>query len=217
MLQKLKSLFNKKSFNSKEYWENRYAAGGNSGAGSYGRLAAFKARVLNNFVADNSIYSIIEFGCGDGNQLSLSEYPRYIGLDVSKTIIQGCIKRFKGDVRKSFFIYDQTCFEDNSKIFSSDLSLSLDVLYHLIEKEVYENYILQLFSCAKEFVIIYAPDINIPRTSSSSHEHYRKFSLDIERLLPEWELFQVIENEFKVINANDEDSSDADFYFYRKK
>ena len=33
---------------SEKYWEKRYIAGGNSGAGSYGKLAEFKAEVLND-------------------------------------------------------------------------------------------------------------------------------------------------------------------------
>lgn len=32
---------------SKEYWEQRYAGGGTSGAGSYGKLAEFKAEIIN--------------------------------------------------------------------------------------------------------------------------------------------------------------------------
>ena len=43
------------------YWDARYRAGGNSGAGSYGRLAAFKAEVLNEFVRRRGIRSIVEF------------------------------------------------------------------------------------------------------------------------------------------------------------
>ena len=35
---------------SASYWELRYRNGGTSGAGSYGRLAEFKAEVLNEFV-----------------------------------------------------------------------------------------------------------------------------------------------------------------------
>ena len=42
-----------------EYWENRYKKSGNSGAGSYGRLAEFKADVINNFIAENKITSVI--------------------------------------------------------------------------------------------------------------------------------------------------------------
>lgn len=77
--------------NSKSYWESRYQKGGNSGFGSYGRLAKFKAEVLNDFVAKNSIQSVMEFGCGDGNQLKLAVYPKYIGLDVSPKAIKRCI------------------------------------------------------------------------------------------------------------------------------
>src|SRR5690349_10767553 len=57
------------------YWESRYARGGNSGPGSYGRLAAWKAEFLNDFVRDNEVKSVVELGCGDGNQLRLMRYP----------------------------------------------------------------------------------------------------------------------------------------------
>lgn len=57
-----------------DYWEQRYRQAGNSGAGSYGRLAEFKAEVLNEFVARHSIGSVVEFGSGDGNQLTLAKY-----------------------------------------------------------------------------------------------------------------------------------------------
>ena len=73
------------------YWETRYSGGGNSGAGSYGQLAEFKAEVINDFVISKGISSIIEFGCGDGNQLLLARYPRYTGLDVSKVALARCI------------------------------------------------------------------------------------------------------------------------------
>lgn len=69
---------------SKEYWEERYKGEGTSGLGSYGKFAEFKAEIINSFVKDNKINSVIDFGCGDGNQLSLFEIPYYIGLDVSK-------------------------------------------------------------------------------------------------------------------------------------
>ena len=49
-----------------------YASGGSSGPGSYGRLAAGKADFLNRFVEDHQIKTVLEIGCGDGNQLSLA-------------------------------------------------------------------------------------------------------------------------------------------------
>src|SRR5689334_12644093 len=87
---------------SAEYWENRYSAGGHSGVGSYGSFAQFKADVLNEFVATNHIENVIEFGCGDGNQLSLAKYPKYMGFDVSSTALSKCRQRFESDPSKSF-------------------------------------------------------------------------------------------------------------------
>ena len=54
---------------SDQLWEKRYAKGGNSGAGSYGKLAVYKAKVLNEFIEENKneVNSVVEFGCGDGN------------------------------------------------------------------------------------------------------------------------------------------------------
>lgn len=67
-----------KSFSgSEEYWKLRYKSGENSGAGSYRKFAQFKAETLNSFVRDKQVESIIEYGCGDGNQLMLLEYQSY--------------------------------------------------------------------------------------------------------------------------------------------
>ena len=82
-------------FNSSaDFWERRYAGGGSSGPGSYGTMAQGKANFLDAFVQSSNVQSIIEFGCGDGNQLSLARYPRYIGLDVSRSAIGLCRSRF---------------------------------------------------------------------------------------------------------------------------
>src|SRR5215469_10267143 len=87
----------RKAFNSKSYWEGRYAKGGSSGAGSYGRLAQYKAEILNSFVRTRSVSSVIEFGCGDGAQMALFDFKSYIGLDVSRTSIGMCIRQYDGD------------------------------------------------------------------------------------------------------------------------
>jgi hypothetical protein len=55
------------------WWEKRYISGGNSGQGSYGVLAEFKAETVNQFVGEFEVKSLVEFGCGDGSQLSLPE------------------------------------------------------------------------------------------------------------------------------------------------
>lgn len=91
---------------STDYWERRYVTGGTSGAGSYGAMADVKAAFLNRFVAEHKVQSVIEFGCGDGNQLALANYPSYIGLDVSRTALDRCLTRFAADPTKSFAWYN---------------------------------------------------------------------------------------------------------------
>jgi len=77
-------------FRSAEYKDARYRAGGTSGAGSYGRLADYKAAVINGVIALNGIAHVADFGCGDGNLLSLLRPPAYTGLDVSETVLARC-------------------------------------------------------------------------------------------------------------------------------
>src|SRR5262249_12471902 len=78
-------LRNLKFQGSASFWEGVYQKGETSGPGSYGRLAVFKAEILNKFVREKAVNSVIEFGCGDGAQLELATYPKYVGVDVSTT------------------------------------------------------------------------------------------------------------------------------------
>ena len=179
-----------------EYWERRYSEGGCSGNGSYGPLAEFKAEVVNTFVTEHQINSIIEFGSGDGNQLSLAKYPTYVGLDVSQTAIRSCMDRYNDDATKIFFIYVPDCFADRGALYSAELALSLDVIRHLIEDRLFVLYMTHLFSSAKRFVIIYSSDTSSGGSGGSPHFMNRKFSTWVERNLPEWRLYRKIPNRY---------------------
>ncbi len=210
-----KAVFGQKKFpGSAEYWESRYATGGNSGAGSYSLLAMHKAEVINAFVAENDIQTVIEFGCGDGNQLTLGKYPNYIGLDVSPTIIRHCMHLFKGDDSKSFFVYDSRAFQDNHEVFKVDLAMSLDVLYHLIEDEVFNNYMNHLFNAASKYVLVYSSNF---QKAQNHHEIDRVFTDWIAQNRPDWEFWKKIDNKYKVDPKDPINSSKADFYFFRPK
>jgi SAM-dependent methyltransferase len=169
-----------------QYWEARYARKGTSGEGSYGELARAKAEFINSFVREHSVSSVIDFGCGDGNQLSLAEYPRYVGLDVSKAAIGLCVKRFTDDRAKSFFLYDSRYFVDNSGVFSADLALSLDVIYHLVEDQMFEAHMSHLFASASRYVIVYATNTTVHGTAP--HVRHRLFSRWVELNCPQWRL-----------------------------
>ena len=62
------------------------------------------------FVRMREVGSVIELGCGDGNQLSVADYPSYIGLDVSRSAVELCQRRLTDDSTKSFFLYEAPAF-----------------------------------------------------------------------------------------------------------
>lgn len=197
-----------------DYWEQRYAKGGTSGDGSYGHLAEFKANVVNEFVKKHNIQSVIEFGCGDGNQLKLAQYLQYIGLDVSVTAISICKKKFAGDLTKSFFLYQPFCFVDNAGLFQADLALSLDVIYHLVEDDIYIAYMKHLFSAGQKFVIIYSCDFEDNNVKFSSHERPRNFTQYISENFSEWKLIRKVDNIYPYDPAIGKGSW-SDFYIYQ--
>jgi SAM-dependent methyltransferase len=174
---------------SADFWEREYARGGTSGSGSYGDLAHGKAEFLNGFVRSNIVKSVIEFGCGDGNQLSLAEYPNYVGLDVSRSAIGRCRSRFTGDPDKSFFLYDSNCFVDNGGLFKADLAISLDVIYHLIEDAVFETYMTHLFDAARRYVVVYSTNGVI--RDDAPHVRHRLFSPWVDSNRAAWRLEEV--------------------------
>lgn len=195
------------------YWEQRYAAGGNSGSGSYGRLADFKAEFLNDFVQRNAVRSVVELGCGDGNQLSLARYPRYLGLDISRSAIALCRRRFSTDTSKSFMQFDAGAFSDPAVFLRADVGLSLDVLFHLVEPEVFDDYLQALFSVSGRFVIIYASDFE---SAHNAHENRRSFSRWVADKQPDWRLLTHVPNPWPYDPADRDRTSMSDFYVYSR-
>ncbi len=194
---------------SKRYWINRYNSGGNSGDGSYGNFAKFKAEILNEFVRQNNITTIIEYGCGDGNQLRLAEYPFYIGFDVTPQAISICKKLFPDDSTKTFKLMRD--YEDET----AELTLSLDVIYHLIEDNVFNDYMSRLFDSAKKFVIIYSSDTDMNPAEQAVHVKHRNFSKWVKEKKPQWELIRHIPNRYP-FNGDTNSGSFADFFVYER-
>lgn len=194
---------------SNNYWMTRYANGGTSGAGSYNKLAEFKARIINDFVANNKINSIIEFGCGDGNQLKLSNYDSYIGFDISKDAINQCKEIFTNDKSKIFKLLNEYSGEN------AQLVLSLDVIYHLIEDDIFFRYMELIFDSSTQYVIIYSSNTNIQSRFQAKYVKHRKFSHWIELYRPNWKIYNHIVNEYHH-PTDDLKGSFADFYIYKK-
>jgi 2-polyprenyl-3-methyl-5-hydroxy-6-metoxy-1,4-benzoquinol methylase len=172
-------------------------------------MAIFKSQVINSFIQRNKISTIIEFGCGDGSQISLGLYPNYLGFDISPVAIRICKDKFSADSSKDFKLIKDYANE------KADLVLSLDVIYHLVENKVYQDHMKLLFNASNHFVIIYSSNTNEKLTDNSLHVRNRKFTDWIDTNCKNWKLVEIIPNKYPSF-GNPEIGSFADFFIYQK-
>ena len=189
-------------------WEKRYRSGGNSGAGSYGVLEEFKRNVINDLIEENNIASVLDLGCGDGNQIKLLKLKKYTGFDISKTIIKKCQNIYKNDKTKNFVHYNGLDIDNN---YSSELGLSLDVLYHLMEEDMFFKYLKNLFTLSNKYIIIYSQNKNHGEieTNPNGHIKGRNFTDYVENTFKNWKLLKKIDQKYPELSS-------ADFYIYIK-
>lgn len=193
-------------FSSAAYWDGRYQLGGSSGAGSYGRLARFKAAFINAFVAANDVADVVDLGCGDGNLLSMLLVDAYTGVDVSETVLQRLAARFPDHRFVPFAAIDG--------VGSADLTLSVDVIFHLVEDDVFARYMAALFTRARRFVLIYASNVDLPWPAP--HVRHRRFSDYVALRFPDWRLIAHVPNRHAFDPARPDDTSFADFFVYAR-
>ena len=193
------------TFSSQEYWEARYASGGHSGSGSEGANALWKATVINEFVATRQVRDIIEYGCGDGRQLQLATYPTYTGFDVSATAVRMCETMFASDPTKTFHTLPLPW------AVAADLVLSLDVIYHLTEHDVYEQHLQDVFGSALKWVILYTTDADFidPDFVPAAHVRHWPVAAHVETRFPDWRADDVILNPAPHMGG-------SDFYLYSR-
>lgn len=210
LLKRLRTqMFASASFKSSaHYWESRYQRGHTSGAGSYGRLAQFKADFLNRFVHDHGIESVVELGCGDGAQLKQAIYPLYVGLDVSETSIRNCRRTFRSDQTKRFLHTS----EPGARDCKADCAVSLDVIYHLVEDTVFDSYMRTLVALASRYITIYSSDFDGP--GPAPHVRHRHFSQWMVNNCPFWKEILVQPNAYPCDPDRPDDTSWANFHIY---
>ena len=191
-------------FNSTYYWENRYKENRFSGKGSYGKFAEYKADIINSYIVKYQIKDMIDLGCGDGNQLSLFCCSNYTGYDVSTVVIQKCREMYKNDESKKFFALDK-----NTQIKKADLCISCEVIFHLVENDVYKEHLHTLFNSSNKLVIIFSSNCNggLPEPK---HVKHRKFTDDVKKFV-DWKQIKVLANPFIYPNE-----SFSNFYIYEK-
>ena len=173
---------------SARYWERNYAGGGTSGAGSYDALAQGKA-VFQRVRPDprNRVDHRVRLRRREPAVAGLLPQLHRPGrLPDRHRVVPAPVR---ADPAKSFFLYDGACFTDRAGVFTADLAISLDAIYHLTEDEVFETYLTHLFAAAAKYVIIYATNREIPGTPP--HVRHRHFTPRVQTPCPDWRLLEV--------------------------
>ncbi|WP_427180902.1 hypothetical protein [Paenibacillus sp. TC-CSREp1] len=142
------------SFDYIDYWERTYRKGETSGRGSYGVLAEFKAEVVNALIQCEGIRRVIEFGCGDGNQLKYMDYVEYLGMDVASSSVEHCASMYADDPSKSFMVYRPGLWV-NRGFLQADLTICLDVLYHITDETDFRQTLHDVLHASTRWVVLY--------------------------------------------------------------
>lgn len=199
-------------FRSADYWQERYRSGRGSGAGSVGRLAAYKADFVNDFVSAQGVASVIEFGMGDGDQASLFRFPDYTGLDIVPQVVANARKRFADRPGWRF----QTLAEYRAAPAQRDLALSLDVIYHLVEDAVFADYMALLVAAAGRFLLVYSSDHEA--AGGAGHVRHRAYSAWMAAHAPAFAVAGSWDNPFALAEGGDPlVSSFARFRLYQRR
>lgn len=193
-------------FESAKYWSDRYEEGRTSGSGSYGRLARYKADVINELAGSQNIGSVLELGSGDGNQASLFEFDRFTGVDVSRLVVDRANERFADRPGWQFIHSDAFIVEPRA----FDMTMSLDVIYHLVEDDVFNRYMRDLVTLADRFVLIYASDHD--EQAASPHVRHRSYSMWMAENAPEFTLTKTYEQPYPMVEGADVDQTSFAFF-----
>lgn len=188
-------------FDYRSYWEERYKQRQGSGLGSYGLLAESKAEIVNRFISEHDVDMVVEYGCGDGNNLRYMNYPAYVGLDVAPSAVELCRSMFEKDTSKTFLLYDPLHLQEGTLPLGT-LVVCLDVLYHIIPDEDYLATLRDIFSSAKRYVILYTSIDAFRREPYQQGSHVRhRDILSSLRLFPEFEIENIIEQKYPEISS----------------
>ena len=117
-----------RKFDNKQFWNNRYLKSPSlgSGPGSRGEIAILKSRNIQDIVLNNSISSILDYGCGDLHCIDPCLIEQYVGVDLSEIVLEKNRKLFPNKK----FITPQELDDDRF-----DLVVCQDVLIHQDTKD----------------------------------------------------------------------------------
>jgi len=192
----------------KEYWDRRYAEGMSSSsvddvyvdsvAGlpvSYHVRTKLLVLILEELLGP--VNSVLDLGVGDGTQAALLlmfavQINDFVGVDISPSIVEQVGEAFAKEPRlaarqlkMAFHSYDGFSLPAAISQRQFDLVLSLEVLMHVVEDDLYHAYLMLLFGSSRSYVIIQSP--NTHSNLLSRHMRLREFTDWVAHHARDWE------------------------------
>ena len=184
---------------SMEFWKTRYELGDTSGSGSRGDLLNFKTEFINDFIKENDITTVLDFGYGDLYVAKEINVEKYTGIDI-----------FEVKDKDDFNLLN--CEFDEYDGDGADLVMCLDVLYHILEEEqeYMRDSLDKMMEKTDKFLMIYAHDSEDERfeTEYSVHLYNSK-----------WLQHMKTREDFELIYKQErpEPNCSAQFYIFERK
>lgn len=114
----------------KEYWENRYSTGGNSGWCSVGELKSWRWWIIDRHVSIKD-KTVLDVGCGDLRFWKDKKHKDYTGLDISSVIIE------KNRLLRPDWIFFRGDASSYKMIRGFDVVFCFEMLFHIMTESSY--------------------------------------------------------------------------------
>lgn len=167
------------TYSERDFWQQRYASGLDSGPGSGGAEAAWKVDQIVKSCQRRKIESILDLGCGDGRlgRAVVERLPgaSYLGIDQAPAALEQA--RRVALPGMEYQVADLTAAE----LPQADLVLCLDVLFHLSSDERHAAAIAKVTGAAKKLAVFAAWNEGIVeryKGEFAAHTVFRPFTVD---------------------------------------
>ncbi|MCD6476962.1 MAG: sulfotransferase, partial [Candidatus Aenigmarchaeota archaeon] len=142
--------YRKSNMNNKIFWDFRYSNSPElgSGWGSRGLPLIYKKEIIKEIVEYYKPNSILDVGCGDSEVTSDIKVDNYLGIDISQVVVDTLRAKYP---KRKYLCTDFLKVDLSEK---SDLTICLDVVIHLSQKEIYQRFVKKLVNSTKHVGII---------------------------------------------------------------
>lgn len=130
-----------------EYWDRRYARGGNSGDGSIGRYRKWKWGIIHRYAPD--LTNVVDIGCGDLRFWGDVIPKQYVGVDISEIVIT------KNTLRHPRNNFITSPAEITIPGIQAPTVLCLDLLFHIMDDTAYTQILGNLCRYSTDLIFIF--------------------------------------------------------------